>query len=519
MARVLTNSTSLQVARQEAFNTLGASPSWELLEPNGSITFGASIKTEARKPISKNRQRRKGSTVDLDSEVGFEADLTLDALLRFADGFCFARPVNYDLTFRAAPATGTSDVFTVPALTAAQAGKLQWVSGGAASLLWAVGYVNGGNNGLHVLSADPATSGTSLTVAASTLVTETPPANAEVSVCGIRASADDLSITVSAGIATLTSAADINFTTIGLTVGQTVHIGGVTGANQFSAGAGFARVRTLAAATATFDNLDADLATDTGSGETVDLLFGRFVRNVTVGSSEFLEQYYQFEAGFEDLYETTPPTPVANPDGFEYALDNLANQLVFGFPLTNLAKFTPGFIGTDTEPAVDNASRKTNAATPLQPLFTAPFNTSADYARLRIADADETGLTTDFKDWTLTLNNNGSGEKVQGFLGSKFINTGSFDVGIEGTLLFTSPLVTARIRSNATIQMGVIMQNSDGAFALDIPAGTLGDGSRDYAINESVKVKLALEAFQHPTLGTSIGISFFPVTPTSYAAA
>lgn len=514
MGRVLTNNTSLQYAIQQAFGTLGGSPSWKTVEPNGSITFGASTTSESRAPISKNRQRRKGSIVDLDSEVGYEADLTMDSLIDFAEGFCFATAVNADVNFIASNATGTADTFAVASLTAAQAAKLE-----VGTLLWAAGYVNGGNNGLHVISTDASATDTTLTVIASTLVTETAPANAEVTVAGFRGASGELSISVAAGVATITTTTvGLDYTAMGLTVGQFIHVGGVTSSNQFSAGAGFGRITGITATTITLDKLDAALATDTGTGEVVDLLWGRFIRNVPIDDSDFLERYFQFEAGFPNLFETTPPTPVANPDGFEYALDNACNQLEFNLPLTSLAKLTPGFIGTDTEAAVDNASRKTNASSPRDPLLTAALNTSADYARLRITDVDETGLTTDFKDWTLTLNNNAAGEKVQGFLGSKFINTGNFEVDISGSLLFTSELVTARIRAGTTVTMDFILENSDGAFAVDLPSMTLGDGSRDYAVNESLKINLTGEAFQDPTLGTSIGISLFPVTPASFAA-
>lgn len=517
MGRVLTNNTTLAYARQVAFGTdiTGDSPTWFTTEPNGNITFGASITTEPRAPISKNRQRRKGSIVDKDSEVSYETDLTLSGLLDFIEGFCFSTAVNSDLTFRAADATATTDLFTIPAATAAQAAKLQWVTAAEASLLWATGYANAGNNGLHVLTADVTTTDTSIACTGSTLVTETAPTNADLSVCGIRCGTSDLSITVSAGVATVTSAANLDFTTLGLTVGQFVHVGGVTAANQFSAGAGFGRITAIVAATLTLDKLSSTLATDVGTGENVDILFGRFVRNVTTEDSEYLEQYYQFEAGFPNLFVETDAT---EPNGYEYAIDNICNQIELSFPLTSLAKMTPGFIGTDTEAAVDDGARKTNASTPVDPIFTTPFNTSADYARLRITDTDEAGLTTDFKDWTLTLNNNAGPEKVQDYLGSKYLNVGNFEVGISGTFLFTEPNVTARILSNTTVTMDLILENSDGAFALDLPAMTLGDGSRDYAVNESIKVNLTGEAFQDPTLGTSIGLSLFPVTPTSYAA-
>lgn len=513
MGRVTTNTTGLQYARQSAFNTLGGSPSWKTVEMNGSVTFGADITTVPRSPISKNRQQQKGKTTDLDAALSYEADTTIDSIMDAAEGFCFATAVNSDLTFQGSNATATSDEFAVAALTAAQALKLE-----IGTLLWGAGYVNAGNNGMHVLSVDAASTDTTLTVVASTLVTETAPTNAEISVCGFRAATSDLAITVASGVATLTSTASVpDWAALGLTVGQMVHIGGLTTSEQFNAGAGFARILTIVSNVMTLDKLDSAVVTDTGVGDTVDILFGRFVRNVAVDHTDFLEQYFEFEASFPNLYETDPPTPVAEPDGFEYALNNLANVWSMNLPLTNKVTQTLSFVGTDVEPTVDGGSRKANAATPIEPLFVEAFNTSSDYARLRVIDVDETGITTDFKDWTVSFDNQASPEKVQGQLGAKFINTGNFKVNIDGTFLFTSALVTARIRANTTVSMDWILQNGDGAVAFDIPSMTLGGGGRDYAVNESVKVAVTAEAFQDATLGYSIGVSFFPVTPVSAA--
>lgn len=541
MGRVLSSNVGLSVAVQSAFNTLGGSPTWRLTEPNGSIVFGPEITTVERNPISPNRQRRKGATTDLDSEVGYEEDLTIDSALRYVEGFLMATAVNTDTVFEGVAATGTG--YTIPSATAAQAAKFQFTAAGPTSLVFAKGYAITGNNGIKPLTLDLASTDTEIVVAG--LAIETPPTNSLLSLCGIRAAEiGDLAMTVSSGVGTLTSGNGVptnavDFTTLGLTLGQMIHVGGATSATQpFSAASvntyGFARVIGIAAAALTLDKLDPGNAqqgtpalvafdgTDDNSGGTkivVDLLFGRFVRNVPTSSSEFLERYYQFEAEFPNLFETTPPTPVAEPDGYEYALDNLANSLTYGLPLTNKVTQTVGFVGTDTETPVDGASRKTNADTPIQPLMTEAFNTSSDYARLRIQDVDETGLTTDFKDWTLAITNDVTGEKVQNFLGSKFLNTGNFGVVIEGTFVFTEPLVITRIRNNTTVTMDFILENADGGIAYDFPSMTLGNGGRDIPENQSVLVNLTGTAFQDETLGTSIGVSIFPITPASLIAA
>lgn len=509
MSRVTTNTITLQYAIQSAKGTLGGSPTWKLLEPNGSIEFGSTISTTPRSPISKNRQRRKGTITDLDSTTSFDADLTMDSLLDFAPSFCFVTAENADLVWQGAAVDG-SGVFTIPAATSAQAAKLQWVTGEEATLVYASGYTNAANNGIHVLSADTGAAGTSITCGGSSTVSETPPANAKLQVCGMRFAANDLTLTVSSGVATLTTG-DADFRTLGLTVGQFIHIGGTASANQYAtAGTGYGRITAINELTMTLDKLTSTLVTDTGSGKSIDLLFGQFIRNVSVDASEYAENYIQFELYSPDLFLDSTPS---NPDGCEYALDNLANEMQMSWPGQDKATVTFGFVGTDTEDPVNDASRKTNADSAIEPLETSAFNTSSEFVRLRVTDTDETGLTTDFKDYTLTLSNNVTPEKILGTLGAAYINLGNFEVTLEGTVLFSNAAVPARIRANTTVTFDAIMKNDDGGFALDIPSMTLGSGGRDYPTNESVTISMTGLAYQDTTLGTSLGISTFPVLP------
>lgn len=91
MGRVFTNSLGFAVAREATPGVLPGSPRWLGIEPNSVSNFGTTIKKEARSPISRARQRRKGSAVDADSSVQFEADFTLSHLKDFIEGFCFSQ--------------------------------------------------------------------------------------------------------------------------------------------------------------------------------------------------------------------------------------------------------------------------------------------------------------------------------------------------------------------------------------------------------------------------------------------
>lgn len=507
MSRVLTNNTGLSVAQEASLGVLPGSPLWEVLEPNSYTSFGANITTVARSPISQNRQRRKGTVTDLDSTVEFEADLTLSSFVSFVEGFAFANATNNDLSFNAADTTGTG--YTVTALDATQGAKLQFTAAGPISLLFARGYVLSANNGLKPLGADPVTTDTELVVSGLTI--ETAPSNATLDIEGIRTEAGDIAIVVTGTNVVMTSgnngsANPVDFTTLGLTVGQFIHIGGVATANRLTdTNFGYARVVTITAGTLTLDKADPALITDTGSSDNeVDLLFGRFIRNVPTNDPDFLERSFQFEVTYPDLDSL-------GVDEFEYAKGNFCNTLTLNVPLAEKATVSYSFIGTDTE--VPSTTQKTNADTPNQPTRTGAFNTTSDCTRLRISEIDESAEYTDFKSLTITLNNGVSPEKVLCNLGAKFMNIGNFEVNVEAQLIFSDSRVASAVRDNRTVSLDFGLKNDDGALIFDIPSMTLGGGGKDFPVNETVLINTTGEAFLDPTTNTSIGISLFPEVP------
>lgn len=490
MARTLTNNTSLLYSIEQTPGVLAGSPVWKQMEPNAISTYGASISTVARSPISKNRQRKKGTITDLDSAAEFEVDLTLDCFKDFIEGFVCA---TFSGPAATKPTAVTTAAYTVPAMAAALVTN---------TLVFARGFTNAANNGLKVVTTGGTT--TSVPITGGGMVAETPAAsrNASLEVTGFRFSSGDLQVDAQGNLITTTK----DLTQLGLTPGQSIWIGGDLAANQFAnaANKGFARVVTIATNKLTLDKRSQTFVTDTGAGKTVDLYFGRFVKNVPVDDAKFLDRSYQFELAYKDL-------EAVGTDAYEYSVGNVCNTAAFELPLTNKATVTFGFVGLDT-PA-PTTTRAANAATPLVPVETSAFNTSADIARLRINQLDETGLTTDFKSVTLSINNNRGPEKVLGKLGARFMNIGNFEIDIEAQLLFTNKGVVEAVRNNTTLTMDFSIRNSDGAMLVDLPALTLGGGDREYPVNESILVNTTASSFGDTVYNASLMISLFPYAP------
>lgn len=498
MGRVITNGTSLSYAKEATLGVLPVAPVWYELEPNGINSFGNTYSREARSPISRSRSRRKGAVTDQDSAVEIEADLTLAHLRHFAEGFMFSRAVGADVFEPTAAAAGS---YTVPALSAGAGGRIQSGANGS-TLVYARGFNTAVNNGLKVLTADPAAGATALAaagilveaIAATDLVT--------VEVAGFRASIGTIAIDANGNLVST----GVDFTTLGLVVGQQIHVGGVDLAHQFAtpANTGFARVAAIGAALLTLDKTDAAFVAEAAAGLTIDILFGQFVRNVSVDHADFKEQSYQMEL-------VSPNLLTGGLTGYEYAVGFYPDALSLSLPLSGKASTTFGFVGQNTTDPTN--VRALNANNAKIGGATGAFSTANDIARLRLAKIDESGLSTDFKSATLTITNNVSGEKVLGRLGAKYLNAGNFEVDVENQMLFTNADVVHAIRCNEDVGFDFVLRNGDGGAAFDFPVGTLDGGGREYPANESVLVNTTFQAHQNDDLGFSLGISFFPVLP------
>ena len=140
MAQVKVNNTSLQIAVESStIGVLPGSPVWYLLEPNDIGEFGAQITTTPRTPISANRQRRKGTTTDLDSTASFEHDLTREVFITLSEGFVFA---TYQGSQIGRPTAISTTAYTVPAGPVLASGQLVFARANA----------NAANNGLKAVT-------------------------------------------------------------------------------------------------------------------------------------------------------------------------------------------------------------------------------------------------------------------------------------------------------------------------------------------------------------------------------
>lgn len=493
MGRVLTNNTGLQYAVEESVGVLPGSPAWKVVERNELGAYGATIETTARNPISKTRRARKGTPTDRESKVEFDTDLTMDAFLDFQEGFMFS-------------AWKGNTIFSPTAVTSGGSGGFTVASGGAIAaglLVYARGFSNAANNGLFLVQSG--SSGTNVRVNGLT-AEASPPAGATLEIVGVQGTSGDIQVNSGGNLIATT----LDFTTLGLVVGQSIYVGGDLAAERFatdissSQNWGYARVAAVAAGVITLDKCGTPFTTDNGSGKTIRLFFGRFIRDVDTDHADFRERSYQFEAMFPGLGS-------GGATEYEYALGNYCNEISYELPLADKASIAFGFEGTNSEDPT--TSRKTNASSALTPNRTEAFNTSLDTARIRVQKTDETGITSDFKKLTFSIKNNVSGERVLGTLGPKYMNYGKLEVTFEAQILFTDKAVPAAIKANTTLGLDFALRNGDGAFLVDVPSMTLSGGDKEFPVNETVLMNTTGAAFGDPTLGFAIGVTAFGYVP------
>ena len=485
MGEVNTNDTTFTYSVEDSAGD--PSSTWRTIVLTNPTSFGAQLTTAESRPISKNRGRNKGAVVDLDSTVGFEADLTLQHLHDFAPRFLRA---NWRGAYQFDAVSVSATQYTVVS---------QSVTLPTNSLVRGKGFVNSENNIVGVVTAATAT-----TITVSGLAAEaSAPTNAVVEYAGHRGAVGDIGMNASGHL----TSSSLDFTTLPLVVGMWIVTGGDAAGNRFATEAnnGRHRIRSISANLLELEFHENTPVADAGAGQQIDIWIPRHGAQVPVDDADYLSEAVQVEFA-------APGLGPSDEEMYLYSLGNNANTMTFSFQGQSLATATMEFIGKDTENPT--TTRKTGAATPIEALQTAVFNTSSDFVRLRVQDLDETGSFTAFKDVEFTLTNNVSPRKCLGVLGAAGTNIGIMTIDGSGSVTFDSQEIITWIRDNESLSMDFALRNDDGGFILDMPSLTLGGGDLDLPADETVTASVELAGYNHPTLNTSLIIDVFSYYPS-----
>lgn len=180
--------------REATLGQVPATGAWNTREPNSFDDLGAEYTKVARKPFSPSRQRKKGSTTDMDADGGYNEDLTQHNMQHELEEFFFAAlrgtaeivtPAQFNKAFTVVAATDVATVagghgltngdgpFQVSSTTTLPAGLT------AATNYWAI--VTGANTFKFATTRANALAGTAVDVTDTGTGTHTATSTAQVS--------------------------------------------------------------------------------------------------------------------------------------------------------------------------------------------------------------------------------------------------------------------------------------------------------------------------------------------------
>lgn len=461
----------------------GADPIWYPLDPNSFASFGGQLKTTARNPINPSRQQRKGVITDLDASAGFQQDLTPTNLLRLLPGFFFA---DWRGKVNTAPLIGAAT-----AITAVDDGDDTYattkVGFKVGDIISATGFAQTANNGIkHVTTVAAGL----ITVTEALAAEAGPPAGAALQVVGHRFAAADLSIVLNGSLARLTSAA-VDFTTLGLIVGEWLFLGGDAAGDTFaSVNKGFARIGKIAAGYLEFDKTDWTPIADAGAGKTVAVFFGDILKNEN-DPSLIIRHSYDIER-----------TVGQDDDGTmsEHITGAVANQLTLNVKQADKITADMTFVGCDNQQLDGSQGLKVGTRPDL--VQEDGYNTTNDFSRIKLAVLSATSsapipLFAFSTDLSLVINNNVSGAKALGVLGNFDTDVGMFQVSGSVTAYFADMAGVRAVRDNADVTIDVAIVKNNSGMLFDIPLLGLGNGQLAVEANKKITLPLDLTAAQN----------------------
>lgn len=498
--KIDSNITGLAIAEESSLKTLPGTPVWYEFEPNSYSDFGADVSTVAREPINASRQRKKGVVVDLDASGGLNMDFTSELSKRIAQGFFFAdareKFSTQKMNGTAIPVTAvTSSTYT------AASGLTGFIVG---QLVFASGFANAANNGLKRVTTVAAGV---LTVAETLVAEASPPTAAKIEAVGFQGASADINLSASSTSVTLTSTA-LDFTTLGLTVGEFVFIGGDSATTQFGTNApGYARVKSIAAHALVFDDTTFTPTTETGTGKTIQLFFGTVIRNEkTVSLIKRRSYNIERQLGNDGVGVQS-----------EYLEGAIPNEFKLNIPQADKLNADLSFVAMDktTRTGTQGVKSGTRVSAPIEDAF----NTASNLYRVKLSIVDpttlnKTALFAYVSEADISINNNVSPNKALAVLGAFDASVGNFEVSGNVTAYFADVTAVAAVRNNSDVALNVIGASKNKGFVFDMPLIALGGGRLNVEKDSPIMIPLEANAAECPA-GYTLLNNFFAYLPNA----
>ena len=331
------------------------------------------------------------------------------------------------------------------------------------------GFGDSANNGLFKVSSSTAT--TIVVAGTPTLADDaSPAAAARIKVVGFEGDSGDVTATAD-GLGSST----LDFTGLGLAVGQWIKIGGTGSDYRFATEAlnGWARITAISANALTLDNRPAGWATDAGAAKTIRVFTGDYIRNGTTQLSLSLER------GF--LGQTTPT----------YILHSgmVAGQMNWNITTEQRVDgdFTfTGMSGSQSQVPQDAAPDAVDSS----PIMSANVNVG------RIAESGSVLAAPNFvRSLSIQLNNNLRAPTAVGSIGA--VDIGEGDCAVTGTVetYFGDNTLYAKLLNGTVGSLNTRINKGGQAVTFTLPRVTFNSGAPSAGgRNQDVLLPLGYEA-------------------------
>jgi hypothetical protein len=474
-----TNRVAHGKVRESTFGVIPTSPAIKAIRVTSS-SLSAKPTTIVSDEIRSDRQ-----VTDLNL-VGTQADGDVGAELSF-----LAQDDDFEEVLQSAWVSNPNIVniaadTQISALTATTATV---AAGGAAFLAGMIallsGFTTAGNNKAAVVASSTATT---VVFPSSTFTEEAGaiPVGASLRAVGVQGAASD--IVATAGPNGLSSTL-LDFTTLGLVAGQWIKVGGAAAGAKFATAANndWCRILSIAADAMLFDRVPASWGADVGTGKTISIFFGDYLRNgSTLLSSTFERQYLD-----------------QSPVSYEYLTGMCLDKVALTVSSQKIMTMVKSYIGETGTISTSRASGASDVAAPVNQIL----NASANVGRLGVNGATVTGPNY-VMEATIDIANNLRPLNAVGNLGAigmgngEFTLTGSLNTYF-GDLTYYN-LLLANSASSFDFRVGRADGNKE-AYLFDMPRMKFSSGAPTVpGKNQNVMLPLAFQALRDPTLGYTI---------------
>lgn len=433
-----TNRVALAVVEEVTPGTTPPTPAWEALRITGTPSLEFAPTTSQSEEIREDRNITDLILTDAEAAGEVTSELSHGAQDTLLEGAMFSDWVERNNRKGSDITNITTNVITVASGTAWAVDDLVYLEG------------FGDANDEIVFPAVVTSNATTVTAASGLTDNASPPAAARVYNVGVQGATGDIDSTT--GPDTLTSTI-LDFTTLGLLVGDWIKIGGTLAANQLPTAENndWCRISAIAANVLTFDVVPTGWTADASTTENVWLFFGDRMRNGVVKHSYSLEQQFQDH--------TTP--------GYQYFRGMHVDTFGIAIPSAAIMTVSTNFSGFTADPTTTRFTGSTDVAAPKN----AVLNTSSNVGRIgRGVDGPFTTLDGCVFDGAINFANNLRQQKCVGTLGAAGIGSGSMVVTGNTNCYFDSLSYLLDVINNTERSLDMRVGDNNGKVILfDMP--------------------------------------------------